>query len=223
MADQACYMRRRALLLLAVGAVCGIALGIVLAFNGSDPHTNTLTDNGIALVNGKPITAEDYARAVAMLASDKRTDITDADRAHVLTRLIDEELLIQHGIAIGLVDVDRAVRKAITQAMLAAVVAEHTSEQPADDVLRAFYEENLPFLVHSPSERDVQMTAGSTGEPPPFDDIRAQVEKVYLRRARDDALREYLQWLRSEAEIILRSDLLSSPVKREGQDGGYDR
>jgi hypothetical protein len=221
MAEPASSRRRRALFLLAVGAVLGIACGIVSAFKGSDPHLSSLPDEAIAVVNGTAVTTEDYARAVALLASDKRTAITEADRAYVLARLIDEEVLIQYGIASGLVETDRAVRKAITQAMLAAIVTEHTSELPADDVLHAFYAEHRSLFVRAPAEQDGQITAGGVEQLPPFDDIRAQVEEVYLQRARDEALREYLAWLRSEAEIVLQPDILSSPIEREGQDGTY--
>jgi 4-amino-4-deoxy-L-arabinose transferase-like glycosyltransferase len=221
MAEPASSRRWRALFLLAVGAVIGIAFGMVSAFKGSDPYTSVLPDEAIALVNGKPITTEDYARGVALLASDKRTEITEADRAYVLARLIDEELLIHHGIASGLVETDRAIRKAITQAMLAAIVTEHTSELPSDDVLYSFYKENLSLFVRAPAEQGGQITAGGVEEPPSFDDLKDQIEEAYLQRARDEALREYLAWLRSEAEIVLQPAILSSPIEEEGQDGTY--
>lgn len=223
MADQTFCEHRRALLLLVVGAVLGIIFGVVSTLQESRPNVNAVPDEAIALVNGKSITAEDYARAVAMVASDKRTDVTAADRAYVLNRLIDEELLIQYGIALGLVDADRTVRKAITQAMLASIVAEHTSEQPSDDRLRAFYEEHPSLFVRSPAKRDVRMTVGREGAPPPIEEIKAQVEEVYLQRARDDVLHQYLEWLRSEAEIVLAPGGLPFPPMGEGRDGKYDR
>jgi hypothetical protein len=193
---------RRALLLLAAGSIVGILLGIATAFPRSGSDAGALPDDAIALVNGRPISEEEYTRAVALLASDKRTGVTDADRAHVLNRLIEEELLVQRGIESGLVDSDRTVRQAITQAMLAAVVAESVSAQPAEEVLRAFYAEHPSLFARSgPAVGDKVVAGGTAGEPPAFEEIREQVEAVYLRRARDDALREYLQWLRSEATV----------------------
>ncbi len=223
MGNQASRVQRRALALLAAGAVLGMALGVVSAFNASGPHPSVPSEDAIALVNGKAVTKEDYARAVAMVASDKRTAVTDADRTYVLDRLIDEELLIQYGIDVGLVESDRAVRKAITEAMLSSVITEHTSERPSDDMLRAFYAENLSVFVRSAPKSDVRTTAGGGGAPPPFDEIKERVEEVYLHRARDDALRQYLAWLRSEAEIVLVSDSLPSLIEGEGQEGEYDR
>src|SRR5438552_17670178 len=121
---------RRALWLLAMGSMVGILLGVVVASHKSSSAA-TLPDGAIASVNGKPIREEDYARAVALVEHDKRAEITDEDRVRVLDRLIEEELLIQRGIAVGLVDSDRAVRKAITQAMLASIAAESAGAQPS--------------------------------------------------------------------------------------------
>jgi hypothetical protein len=195
---------QRALTLLAVGAVVGVLLGVATAFQTSDPDVRTFPDDAIALVNGRPISEEEYARAVALLASDKRTGVTDEDRAHVLNRLLEEELLVQRGIEVGLVDSDRTVRKAITQAMLASVVAESASAQPTDEVLRAFYAENPSLFAHPVPAGAVQGTVEEeAGAPPALDEVREQVEAAYLRRSRDEALREYVEWLRSEAKITL--------------------
>ena len=195
---------RRVLLLLVVGSVVGISLGIIAAFHGSSSHYTILPADAIALVNGRPISEEEYTRTVALLASDKRTGVTHADQVHVLNRLIEEELLIQQGIKNGVVDSDRAVRKAITQAMLASVVAESASAQPSTDELCAFYTAN-PSLFARPTPTRALQTGGTTevGEPPRFEDVRDQIETVYTQRARDQALREYLEWLRSEAKISL--------------------
>ena len=199
---------QRALWLLAAGSVVGILLGAATAFHKSGSVASALPDDAIASVNGRPIREEEYTRAVAMLAGDKRTEIADEDRTHVLNRLIEEELLIQRGIEIGLVDSDRSVRKAITQAILASIVAESVSVQPAEDELRAFYAENPSLFTRSAEAADGQVaTEGQATEPPAFADIREQVEVAYLRRSRDDALREYLEWLRDEAKIALAPEV----------------
>jgi len=195
---------RRALVLLATGAVLGIALGALSAFSGSRFAKSILPDGAIAVVNGKTITMGEYASAVALLAGDKRTALTDEDRLYVLNRLLEEELLIQRGIAIGLVDSDRTVRKSIAQAMLASAVTDSASPQPSQDELRAFYRKNsLLFTSPSPNP-NIQATAGGeAGKLPPFEEVHEQVEARYLQHARDEALREYLQWLRDEATIVI--------------------
>lgn len=199
---------RRALLLLAAGSVVGILLGVAVAWYERDATTGALPDGTIALVNGRPIREEDYARAVALVERDKRTEVTDEDRARVLDRLIEEELLIQRGIALGLVDSNRAVRKAITQAMLASIVAESVSVQPSEDELRTFYVENPSLFTRSAEVADGQVAVERQAMGiPTFEDIREQVEAAYLQRSRDDALREYLEWLRDEAKIALAPEV----------------
>lgn len=182
---------------------------------------DAVLDEAIALVNGKAITTEDFARAVAMVASDKRTAITDADRAHVLNRLIDEELLVQDGIAMGLVESNRAVRQALTQAMLAAIVSERVSARPSEEALRTFYEKNRSLFVRSAQGERPPLARGEEEEPGSFGAVRAQVEEVYLQRARDEALREYLAWLRSEAKVVLRLEAGPGAVDRTGR--SYER
>ena len=59
------------------------------------------------------------------------------------------------------------------------------------------------FARSGPAVGGQVVVEGTVGEPPAFAEIREQVEAAYLRRARGDALREYLQWLRSEAKIAL--------------------
>jgi hypothetical protein len=199
---------QRALLLLAAGSVVGILLGAATAFHKSGSDASVLLDGASALVNGKSNREEDYARALALVEGDKRSEITAEDRARVLDRLIEEELLIQRGIAIGLVDSNRSVRKAITQAMLTSSVAESVSTQPSEDELCAFYAENPSLLTRSAGAADGQVaTEKQATEPPPFADLREQVEGAYLQRSRDDALREYLEWLRDEAKIALAPEV----------------
>ncbi|HKA54684.1 MAG TPA: SurA N-terminal domain-containing protein [Candidatus Binatia bacterium] len=194
---------RRALFLLAAGSLIGVLLGVVTAAHRHNSATATLPDGAIASVNGKPIREEDYTRAVALVERDKRTEVTDEDRTRVLDRLIEEELLVQRGIAVGLVGSDRSVRKAITQAMLASIAAESAGAQPSADELRTFYADNPSLFAGSAGTAIEQGVATeTTGEPPTFADVQKQVEATYLQHSRDDALRTYLEWLRGEAKII---------------------
>ena len=111
----------------------GTALGIVLAASGAfSPATELAGASGdvIARVNERSIRTDTYERARALVATDKRNPMSDADRAHVLRRLIEEELLIQRGETIGLVDLDPTVRKSIVAAMIQSIVAQSESEKP---------------------------------------------------------------------------------------------
>jgi len=189
-------------MLLAVGSVIGVLCGALFArWNASVPTGEALPADTIALINGKSVREEEYANALALFAGDKRDAPTDEDRAHVLTRLIEEELLVQHGIASGVVDTDRSVRRAITQALLDSIIAESASELPSEEELRTFYEQHLA-LFPLPPLADGKIEQART-ETSTFTHLREQVEAAYLQRMRDDALREYLHWLRAEAKIVV--------------------
>ena len=182
---------RRAVTLLALGSLVGVCLGLVSALGGETPPADRLPADAIAVVNGTPIRTDDYRRAVAMLAGDKRNPLTQADRVHVLERLIEEELLVQAAVSEGLVDHDRAVRQAMTRAMLAVIVTDSASARPTREELRAFHADNAALFTQADETR-----------PPAFEEIRSRVEAVYLQRAKDTALRQYLAWLRDEAKIV---------------------
>lgn len=117
---------RNSLHWLALGAIVGIGLGCLTAAGwiGADPLPNTV----IARVNDTDIRLLDYQRAVRMFASEKRDPVTDHDRAMVLERMVEEELLVQHAISSGLVRGDRGVRTTVLQSMLTGLMVELEAE-----------------------------------------------------------------------------------------------
>jgi hypothetical protein len=92
----------------------------------------------VATVNGVPIRASQYERALADLASDRRDGVDDQLRRHVLDRLIEEELLVQRGLALGLARTDRRVRGELTAAVIGSVLAGVEGEPSAAEI-DAFY------------------------------------------------------------------------------------
>jgi hypothetical protein len=101
----------------------GILLGALSAM--SDQHNEPyLSPTAVASVNHQQIRLAEYRRALGLFASDKREPLTEDDRSLVLQRLIDEELLIQHGITSGLIRTDMAVRSAALESVLAGLMIE---------------------------------------------------------------------------------------------------
>jgi hypothetical protein len=101
----------------------GILLGALSAM--SDQHNEPyLSPTAVASVNHQQIRLAEYRRALGLFASDKRELLTEDDRSLVLQRLIDEELLIQHGITSGLIRTDMAVRSAALESVLAGLMIE---------------------------------------------------------------------------------------------------
>ncbi len=125
--------RKRSRVLLAMGALLGLALavhGIV------GPARSTVPKGAVAMVGDVPISVEDYTRALAAVASDRRTAIDPALQRHVLDRLVDEELLVQAALANGIALRDPTLRGQIAAAMIDAIIGAKTA--PSDDVLRAY-------------------------------------------------------------------------------------
>jgi parvulin-like peptidyl-prolyl isomerase len=137
--------QRRPLILLGIGA----ALGIGVAAAGLLERTSAaghLPSGAVALVNGTPIRFEDYQRVLTAVDSDRRTALDDAQRRAILDRLIDEELLIQRGMELGLVRQDARVRKNLTTAVIDSVVGESAEIQPGEADVAAFYAQNQAFF-----------------------------------------------------------------------------
>jgi len=160
--------RGRARGLLGAGAALGIALAAVGLVRGGTLPGDALESGEVARVNGVPIPGDELERMLGALEADKRNPVAEADRARVLARLVDEELLVQRAVEIGLVDSEPGVRKALVQALVDSVVAEAESEEPDPTALRRFYEENRDYFGAGERirvERLVFRAGSKRGEP----------------------------------------------------------
>jgi parvulin-like peptidyl-prolyl isomerase len=135
----------RAVLWLALGAAAGLTCAAV-ALLASGPGDGSLPPDAAASVNGTVIRLEELDRAVAGVAADRRDPIGPAERAHVLDRLLDEELLVQRGLELGLAEHDRRVRGDIVSAVIELAVSQANEEEPSDAEVSAFYEENRGYF-----------------------------------------------------------------------------
>lgn len=129
-------------LVLGIGAAVGIFLAMAGAFVRS---SEDLSGNVLARVNGRAITVQDVAFALERSAGK--------NLGQTLDFLIDQELLIQRGVEIGLLDSDLTVRKAIAMAVIDAIVADVLKREPTEEELRAFYTSHragfaLPARLH---------------------------------------------------------------------------
>jgi parvulin-like peptidyl-prolyl isomerase len=170
---------RRPLVLLGLGALIGA--GLAAAGVGKSMSRSGLPSGAVALVNGEAIRADDYARAVQGLAGDARAPITEADRRHVLDRLIDEELLVQRGLALGLPRQDRRVRADLTSAVIDSVVSDASLREPGDEELTAFYNANRDFFAGPGRLRVRQIFVRTEAASDPAAETRAQEAARRLR------------------------------------------
>jgi hypothetical protein len=189
--------------LLALGALLGAISGVCAARDGALALA-ALPSGVAALVDGVPILAGEHARAVEMLASDRREKLAPGERARVLERLIDEQLLVASALAQGLLASERSVRDAVTSAMVESVVAESASRAPTQDELRASYDaarEATGAAAREATGAAAREAAGAGAPAEPFEAVRDGLAALISQRARDAALRSYLAELRERARI----------------------
>ena len=180
---------RRATALLLCGLAAGIGVaGWTLMTGGGAAG---LPGDAVARVNERLITREAWLRAVAAVAEDRRTPLSEADRRLILDRLIDEELLLQHGKSLGLVENDRRLRNQLVSEVVAATAA--GAEPPGEAALRAYYEAHRDYFATPPRLRVAATLASGAPFAPPVPDALLP----------PSTLREYLGPRLTEAALVL--------------------
>jgi len=147
----------------------GLAAGAALAAAGLiAPPDRALPPNAVARVNDRLILRDQWLRAVAAVASERRSPLSEADQRHILERLIDEELLVQHGQALGLVENDARLRSTLVSEVMVAA-SRRAAEEPDAAALRRFYDENRDFFAPALRLRVKAWRVGADGALVPFE------------------------------------------------------
>ena len=117
---------------LAGGACAGLLLaGYGLLERSADDLA--LPSEAVARVNERVITYRELDRAVARLPAPPSPGEAGAARQWVLQRLVEDELLVQRGVDLGIPESDLTVRDAIVQSLVASITAEADAADPSDD------------------------------------------------------------------------------------------
>ncbi len=130
--------------------LAGAAIGLGLATFGlleRRAEQVALPREIAAVVGDRTIRRVDYERVLAGVEGDLRSPIDDAMRRRVLDRMIDEELLVQRALDLGLAVIDRRVRGELTSGLIDSIVSEVDSQEPSDREVEQHYEENIDFFT----------------------------------------------------------------------------
>lgn len=131
--------RSRALL------VAGVVAGVALAAAGlveRGGSSESLPDGVVARVNGEMVTDEAFAQLEAAVTAERKgAALDDSQRQQLLDRLVDEELLLQRGLAIGLARHEPTARRSIVSALVATVTSDVGIGDPDEETLRRFHAE----------------------------------------------------------------------------------
>lgn len=193
--------------------VAGLALGASLAAAGlrGSPasKSSALPPQAVARVNGHLILRDAWLRAVAAVASERRTPLTDADQRHILDRLVDEELLVQHGLALGLAESDARLRSTMVSEVM--VAASDASAPALDDAaLRRFYDKNRDFFTPAGRLRVRAWRLDASGARQPFE---PEVPDALLPVAK---LQAYLGPALTARALALAPGETSAPIEGGG-------
>lgn len=123
---------------LIAGALAGLlaaGYGILRQADSGD----VLPANVVARVNDQVINRDRYDRALARLIT---YGAADDERALLLQRLVDDELLVQRALELGMVRSDTAVRNAMVDSLIASVTAEADAASPTDEELERYLADN---------------------------------------------------------------------------------
>lgn len=140
--------RRGPLALFIAGAVAGMVAAAV-GLLGDPSDSGALPAEAAARVNGQIIQRLDHDRLIQALQADRRSVVPAEAHAFALDRLIDEELLVQRGLELGLAQHDTRVRKDLTLAMIESVVADYRDLDATDQELRAYFEAERDFFAQA--------------------------------------------------------------------------
>ncbi len=183
---KAATYERRARYVLLGGALLGLFIALVTA---TPTRQHRLSEAGaIAKVNDRHIDRTEFASAYQALLADKSKAPTAADKALVLSRLIEEELLVQRGREIGLLEGDAQVRKTVATAVIEFVLAQKNAAALNDEALRRYY--NTHKARFTPSARlQIAQIFVPFGDTPQAPETIAQLDAIRtaLRNGEDFA------------------------------------
>ena len=122
----------------------GVGTGFVLNREGPFIKSSE-AEKGLAVVNGKAISWDQYHLYLHKAEEGKRNPLTEAEKRLVLQRMIEEELLFQKAKKLGLIEKDPQIRKTIISSMMDFIKTNpERTVLPTNEVLKSFFEKNKP-------------------------------------------------------------------------------
>jgi PPIC-type PPIASE domain len=133
---------RRSFMLLGIGAVIGLAIAGYGLFTAAGTATHTVPPEYVALVNQRPIYRSDYLLQLQATYSVPASEASAEQKQKVLNDMINEELLVQRGLAADLPAYDPDVRSALVAGVELQLFASVLARQPSDAELLGYFNQH---------------------------------------------------------------------------------
>src|SRR5277367_141435 len=131
---------RRSMVMMACGAIGGLALAGYALFTARGTSTLHVPAEDVALVNQQPISRIDFLLQLQALYSVDLQHATQQQRQKVLDDMIREELFVQRGKELDLAASDPEVRAALVNAVELEIAAEAITSQPSEAKLNSYFD-----------------------------------------------------------------------------------
>lgn len=153
-ADQGPALRRHAGDLALLAAVAG---AVLLALAGVVDDAPELPADAVAVVNGQVLGREGFESMLERLATRTGDSPDPGARRELLSRLIDEELLLQQGLALGVPRAEGRVRSQIVQEVIRQAVAASAGQPVTEAELAAFHSTHVGYFRRGSRQRVVRL------------------------------------------------------------------
>lgn len=185
---------RRSLVLLACGALTGLAIAGYGLFTAAGTATRAIPPEAIATVNGRLILRTDFVTQTQTQFGIPFKESTPEQRQRVLDDMIAEELTVQRGLEADLASYDPEVRQALVNGVELQIFADVLAQQPSEDQLQEYYAKHREKYVRDGimQLRDLMIPAGAqqSGEQP-IQIARQAVDSLRRGTALDAVMKQY--------------------------------
>jgi hypothetical protein len=124
----------------------GVLVALLFAIGGVVEDSTGLPETAVARVNGQLLMRENLDRLLERLEQQTGRPVGPAERAEVLSRLVDEELLLQQGLQLDIPRAEARIRSLIVQEVIRQAVAGSAVLPVEEQALVDFHASNRTYF-----------------------------------------------------------------------------
>ena len=114
--------------------------------------------NWIAKIDDRAISRSKYESYIGSIAQSRKSGLLSSDAENILERMIDEELLIQRAVDLGMLENDGEIRSILIQKMISLIISEANDLKFSKEDLQKFFDAKKDFFTPSPKLHLVKLS-----------------------------------------------------------------